>query len=74
MSKVGASGSGHVGANTWDECSGSEDRLRACQEDLKKLSSEMKVSQICESAGFMRKVSIGQDLRTTYDVDDGFEE
>ena len=42
------------------------------KKDLKKLSSEMKVSQICESAGFMRKVSIGQDLRTTYDVDDGF--
>ena len=33
------------------------DRLRIHQEKCEKLSSEIEVSQICESAGFMRKVS-----------------
>ena len=42
------------------------------KKERKKLSSEIKVSQTCESAGFMRKVSIGQYFRTIHDVDDGF--
>ena len=40
------------------------DRLPDHQEKFEKLSREMKVSQICESAGFMRKVSIEQYFGT----------
>ena len=48
------------------------DRLRNHQERFEELSREMKVSQICESAGFIKKVSIGQYFRNIHDVDDGF--
>ena len=44
------------------------DRLRNCLENFEKLSREITVSQICDSAGFMRKVSIGQNIRTIHDV------
>ena len=40
--------------------------------DSKKLSSEMKICEICESAEHMRDVSIGQYFKTIHDVDDGF--
>ena len=48
------------------------DRLCIHQERFEKWSSETKVSQICESDGFMRKVSIGQHFRTIQGVNDGF--
>ena len=48
------------------------DRLRVHQERFERLSREIKVPQICESAGFMRKVSIGQYFKTIHDVEDGF--
>ena len=48
------------------------DRLRDHQEKSEILSREIRVSQICESAVLMRKVSIGQCCRTIRDVTDGF--
>ena len=42
------------------------------KKDLKNCQVRRKVSQICESAGFMRKVSIGQHFRTIQGVNDGF--
>ena len=48
------------------------DRLRIHQERFEMVSSETKESQICEWAGFLRKVSIVQYFRTIPDVDDGF--
>ena len=47
------------------------DRLRDHQEKFGNLSKEIKVSQFCEWAGFMKKVSIGQHFRTIRDVNDG---
>ena len=47
------------------------DRPHDHQEKFVNLSKETKVSQICESAGFMRKVSIGPYFRTIHDVNDG---
>ena len=46
--------------------------MRDHQEEVEHLSRETKVSQICTSAGFMRKVSVGQYFRTIHDVNDGF--
>ena len=48
------------------------DRLRTHRERFEELSNEIKILQACESAGFMRKVSIGQYFKTMHDVDDGF--
>ena len=48
------------------------DRLRDHLGKNEKLSREMKASQISESAGLMRKVSVGQYLRTIHDANDGF--
>ena len=48
------------------------DRLRIHQERFDRLSSEIQVPQICESARFVRKVSTGQYFKTIHDVDDGF--
>ena len=42
------------------------DRLRNHQERFEKLSRETKASQICESTGFRRKVSIGRYFRTIH--------
>ena len=47
------------------------DRLRDHQEQFEKLPKEIKVSQTCESTGFMRKVSIGHYFRIIHDVKDG---
>ena len=70
MSKVGDSGRGYVGTNTWTNVQAARDRLRLHQERFEKLSSKIRVSQTCESAGFMRKGSVGQNVRTIHDVDD----
>ena len=39
-------------------------------ERFEDLSNEVKITQACESAGFMRKVTIGQYFKTTHDVED----
>ena len=39
------------------------DRLRDHHEKFENSSKEIKVSQACESAGFMKKVSIGKYFR-----------
>ena len=43
-----------------------------CRKLEQRLPSEIKVCQICESAGFVKKISIGQYFKTIHDVDDGF--
>ena len=48
------------------------ERLRDHREKFENLSKEVKESQTCEPAGFMRKVSIGQYFRTIQDVNDAF--
>ena len=40
---------------------------------LKELSSEIQFTKACESAGLMRRVSIGMHFKTTLDVNAGFE-
>ena len=40
--------------------------------DSKKLSNGIRITKACRSAGFMRRVSIGQYFKTIHDVDDGF--
>ena len=49
-------------------------RLRDHQEKFANLSTQIKVSQTCEIAGFVRKVSPAQCFRTIHDIDDGFGE
>ena len=55
----------------WTEVQASTNRLRDHEEKFAKLSKEMKVTQTCEIAGFMKKVSRGQCFRTLKDIDHG---
>ena len=50
----------------------SRNRLRDDQEKFEHLTKEMKVTQTCETTGFMRKVALAQCFRTIHDIDDGF--
>ena len=42
------------------------------QEKFENLSKETKVTQTCDIAGIMRKITYGQCFRAIHDVDDGF--
>ena len=59
ISKIGAWGGEYVGTHTLET------------NVLENLSGEIEVSQICESAGFIRKVSIGLCFRAIHGVNDG---
>ena len=50
----------------------SGNRLRDHNERFETLSEDIKVTQTCEIAGFVRKVSPRQYFRTIHDVGDGF--
>ena len=52
----------------------SRNRLRDHHEKFENVSKEIKVTQTCEIAGFMRTVSPGQCFKAIYDIDDGVEE
>ena len=51
---------------------GTKHRLRDHLEQFKGLEREVQFTQIGESAGFLRRVSVGMHYRTIQDVDDGF--
>ena len=40
---------------------------------FEELANEVQITKACDSAGFMRTVSIGMSYKTGHDVDDGFE-
>ena len=53
-----------------DEASG--DRLRIHHQRFEDLSNEIQITKACESAGFIKRVSIGMYYKTLQDVNDGF--
>ena len=49
------------------------DRLRIHPRRYEELSNEIEITTACDSAGFMRRVSVAQQYKTIHDVNDGFE-
>ena len=48
-------------------------RLRVYLQRFEEWATEVQLTKACESAGFMRRVSIGMHYKTTHDVNDCFE-
>ena len=48
-------------------------RFRIYLQRFEELSSEIQLTKACESAGFMRRLSIGMYFKIIHDVDDVFE-
>ena len=40
---------------------------------FEELEKEVQLTKVCESAGFIRRVSVGMHYKTIHDVNDGFE-
>ena len=72
ISKVGTARGGLLSTNTKEDDQAAADRMRIHHQRFEELSSEIQITKACESAGFMRRVSIGMYYKTIHDVTDGF--
>ena len=66
-SHIGVRGSEDLDNNTWDRCSVIETSIAWSPREIRKSVEWKKVTQTCEKAGLMRKVS-----PKIHDIDDGF--
>ena len=48
-------------------------RWRAYLRNFEVLEKEIEFTEVCESVGFIRRVSVGMHYKTIHDVNDGFE-
>ena len=54
-----------------DEAAGN--RLRICLQRFEEMAKEVRLTKACESAGFMRRVTVGMYYKSVRDVNDGFD-